>query len=307
MSKRSQTSPIFILGAPRSGTTLLAAMMNAHCRLSCGNETHFFEWLRGAVVDYLTDRRHWPQRACDYASRLKHLGKTIFELYQVDFVGYSTALALEPPSISAILNCFMKIHLSQTGKPRWVEKTPGHLKQFTRIRDFFPDSPVICVFRDPRDVALSLMDAPWGPSTFVDGLLLWKSYLKYYRKIIINDTNVLTIKFEDLVQNPLEISKRMCHFIKEPFDSGMLDTSQSATSVGGSLEPYKQNVAKPADPGRAFAWRKNLQEHDLVLADTILGEDLLWLGYPLSQANLGTTDGTSTSGCAQGSSGFWRQ
>ncbi len=299
MSKGSQAPPIFILGAPRSGTTLLAAILNAHCQLSCGNETHFFEGLRGAVVDYLTDRRHWPQRACDYASRLKHVGKSIFELYQVDFVGYSTALARERPSISAILNCFMKIHLNQMGKPRWVEKTPGHHKQFTRIRDHFPDSPVICVFRDPRDVALSLMKVPWGGSTFVDGLLVWKAYLEYYRKFIVSDANVLTIKFEELVRNPLQISKRMCCFIKEDFDAGMLDTSQSAANVGSDLEPYKQNVAKPADPERAFAWRNGLPEHDLVLADSILCRDLLWLGYPLSGASRATMGGDSTGGYAQ--------
>ena len=92
MSKGSQAPPVFIVGAPCSGTTLLAAMMNAHCRMSCGNETHFFEWLRGDVVDYLTERRHWPRRACDYARRLKHIGKTIFELYQVEFDDYAKAL-----------------------------------------------------------------------------------------------------------------------------------------------------------------------------------------------------------------------
>jgi hypothetical protein len=179
----------------------------------------------------------------------------------------------------------MEIHLTQTAKCRWVEKTPGHLKTFTRIRDHFPSSPVLCIFRDPRDVALSLMRAPWGASTFVDGLLVWKSYLEYYRRFIVNDTNVLTIKFEDLVQSPLESSKRICSSLKEVFDTGMLDTSLSAVSVGGSLEPYKQNVAKPADPERAFAWRKDLQEQDLLVADSILGSDLLLMGYPLSGAS----------------------
>jgi hypothetical protein len=165
MSKTSQEPPVFVVGAPRSGTTLLAAMLNAHRRLACGNETHFFEGLSGAVVDHLTDRRHWPRRACDYVSRLKHVGKTMFDLYQVDSEGYATALARERPSISAILTSFMTIHLAQTRKVRWVEKTPGHLKRFRLIREHFPDSPVICIFRDPRDVALSLVRAPWGALT----------------------------------------------------------------------------------------------------------------------------------------------
>ena len=92
MSKTSQEPPVFVVGAPRSGTTLLASMLNAHGRLACGNETHFFKGLSGAVVEHLTDRRHWPQRACDYVSRLKHVGKPMFDLYQVDSECYATAL-----------------------------------------------------------------------------------------------------------------------------------------------------------------------------------------------------------------------
>jgi len=268
-------------------------MMNAHCRLSCGNETHFFEGLTGAVVEYITDRHHWPGRACDYVRRLKHVGRTIFELYQVDHAGYANALTLERPSISAILSCFMGTHLAQTGKLRWVEKTPTHLKRFALIREHFAHPRVICIFRDPRDVALSIVKAPWGPSTFADGLLVWKSYLEHYRRFIAGDPNVLTIMFEHLVQDPSGVSKRICSFIGEDFDARMVDTSLSAAGVGSSLEPYKQNAAKPVDVARAFAWRNEADEHDLALADWALGADLLSLGYPLSGASRPTAAGGS--------------
>ncbi len=150
----------------------------------------------GAMVDYLTDGRHWPRRAVDYAGRLAHAGRTIFDLYHVDFLAYSTALANERPSISAMLSCFMETHLAQTGKPRWAEKTPGHLKQFVKIRVHFPDSPFVCILRNPRDVALSLMKVPWSASTFYNGLLVWKSYLEYYKRFMMQDARVLLLRFE---------------------------------------------------------------------------------------------------------------
>ena len=131
---------------------------------------------------------------------------------------------------------------------------------------------------------------------------MWKSYFEYYRKFIVNDTNVLTIKFEELVLNPPELCKRMCCFMKEDFDAGMLDTSLAAASVGSTLEPYKQNVARPVDPERAFAWRKDLQEQDLALTDLMLGRDLRWFGYPLARASQAPADGDPADGFAQNSS-----
>src|SRR6185369_10132715 len=46
-------APIFVIGAPRSGTTLLRLILDSHPRISCGEETHFLRDL-GAIVG-----RHW--------------------------------------------------------------------------------------------------------------------------------------------------------------------------------------------------------------------------------------------------------
>lgn len=179
----------------------------------------------------------------------------------------------------------MTIHLAHSGKPRWAEKTPGHLKRFARIRKYFPDSPVICLFRDPRDVARSLMKVPWSESTFYSGLLVWKSYCEYYKSFIMCDKRAMLLRFEDLVQDQLASIQRICAFVGENFEPGMLHTGISAADVGSSLEPYKSNVAKPVDPGRAYAWREDLDECERMLADSVLGSDLLWLGYPLAGAS----------------------
>jgi Sulfotransferase family len=291
MSKRIQSPPIFVVGAPRSGTTLLAAMINAHRRLACGNETHFFAGLQGAIVDYLIDRRHWPRRALEYVCRLAHVGRTVLDLYQVDVGAYSAALARSRPAVSSILDCLMAGYLVRVGKSRWAEKTPGHLKRFAIIREHFPNSPVICLFRDPRDVARSLMKVPWSESTFYSGLLTWKSYCEYYKRLIMYDRRSMLLRFEDLIEDRLAACQRICAFVGEDFDPGMLDTSHSAIAVGSELEPYKSDVAEPVDPGRAFAWRKDLRECDRVLADSMLGRDLLWLGYPLAGMSRSAGDG----------------
>lgn len=253
--------------------------MNGHSRMSCGNETHFFEGLGGVVADYLTERRYWPRRACEYMASLKHVGQCLFDLYGIHLDDYSKMLARERPCISAMLACFMNLYLWQTGKRRWLEKTPGHLKEFIRIRTCFPKSHVICIVRDPRDVALSLMQVPWGVSEFIDGLLIWKSYCVYYKRLIAKDETVLTIRFEDLVSDPTSILTNICEMIGEAFEPAMLNTSESAVGVGGTMETYKHNVSRPADPARAYAWKRSCGDQEMSLADQILRRDLPVFGY----------------------------
>jgi hypothetical protein len=273
-------SPTFIVGVPRSGTTLLAAMMNAHGAISCGNETHFFERLTGAVAAHVTDSRHWPGRAINYMTSLHHMGNSLFNLYQIDLKDYSDRLRRTRPAVPAMLGCFMDARLAQTGKSRWVEKTPGHLTRFTMIRHFFPTSHVVCIFRDPRDVALSLLAVPWGTSKFLDGLIIWRSYYNYYKNRIEGDKWTCTIRYEDLVREPARTANGVCRFLGQEFDEGMLDTSRSAADVGGAIEPYKTKVSAPADAARAFAWTDALGDAEVALCDRLLRDALIGLGYP---------------------------
>lgn len=278
--RTSGPPPLFIVGAPRSGTTLLAAIMNAHGRFCCGNETHCFEGLRGGVVDLLVQPDRWPARAFDYMQRLRHVGRSIFEWYGIDRKEFLYELARSRPSVGTVLSTFMALYARGTGKFRWAEKTPGHLKRFQMIRQHYPDSPILCSFRDPRDVALSIMSAPWGASTFADGLLVWRSYFSYYERFAKSDLGVLTITFEQFVTSPHELCDRICRFVGERFDPEMLETSRTAAAVGCTVEPYKGKAATAPDSTRAFAWRNRLSGREVALAESMLGEQLDRLAYP---------------------------
>ncbi len=280
MLESKRIPPSFIVGVPRSGTTLLAAMMNAHRRISCGNETHFFTRLDGAAAVYLTNARHWPGRAVSYMRGLNHMGNSLFNLYQIEIEDFAARLARARPAVAAILGCFMDAHLAQTGKSSWVEKTPGHLRRFKLIRSVFPASKVICIFRDPRDVALSLLAVRWGTPRFEDGLIMWRSFYNYYKTHIEGDRATCAIRYEDLVREPARTARGVCAFLGQEFDVGMLETSKSAEDVGSALEPYKSKASEPIDSSRALAWTETLGDADVRLCDRLLGQALVGLNYP---------------------------
>src|SRR3712207_5364148 len=66
----SSDRPTFVVGTPREGTTIRAAMLGAHPVVDCGPETRFFSWFDRADGAALLDPAHWPDRAAPFVTSL---------------------------------------------------------------------------------------------------------------------------------------------------------------------------------------------------------------------------------------------
>ncbi len=129
---RSSAPPIFVIGSPRSGTTLLRLMLDSHPRISCGEETHFLRDLEAIVGrdwqlvrTYGLDREWWLDR------------------------------------IRALYEDFQTAVLSRSGKARWAEKDPTYTLHLPFIEELFPDALYVHLLRDGHDVVASFRDR-WG-------------------------------------------------------------------------------------------------------------------------------------------------
>ncbi|MCB0107196.1 MAG: sulfotransferase [Caldilineaceae bacterium] len=273
-------APIFIVGVPRSGTTLLAAMMAAHSRLSCGTETRFFHFLAKTDAQALCAPATWPQRAVDFLFSLHLVDCPIPEHFGLTRAAIDDYLQAQAPTVPAILGALTDQLRQQEGKARWVEKSPEHLRHVPTIRHYFPASPIIRIVRDPRDVALSLMKTPWASDHFLDNLLVWRHYDEASASFFQTDSCCATVVYEELVQAPEHELRRLCHFIGEEYQSQMLDTSQSATHVVTEKDRWHRIVDKPADRSRSGVWQRELAEEENRLAEALLGDRLRAYGYP---------------------------
>jgi hypothetical protein len=281
------SDPIFIVGVPRSGTTLLAAALAAHSRISCGPETHFFRRLAQADAAALVDADVWPETAVSFISSIQHTGfkghesKFLLEKYGIERQEAVAYLQEREPAVTAVLAAVTETHMKRTGKVRWAEKTPDHLLHTELIRRYFPDAPIIRIVRDPRDAALSLTRVPWGAASFAEALLFWRKWDAASYAFFENDENSHTIRFEDFVTRPQAELEKICAFIGELFEPGMLDTASASRAVNSRNVPWKQKVGGPFDPSRTEVWRRELDSADNQLAEAFLGERMAAYGYPL--------------------------
>ena len=262
--------PIFVGGMPRSGTTLLRAMLDRHPNIACGPELRaipalaaFTSQTRSAYADVLAG--HYGLDPADY-----------------DAAG------------RALIESFLTPYLSAQKKKRVAEKTPANVLHFKELWRLFPDAYFIHVVRDGRDVTASLKNMPWrDPKTgkvlemisnsAVAGLT-WKQHIDaaHSAKTVIG--NYFEFRYEDLVAEPEAQLRQLMRFLEEPWCDDMLHFEEGKNIFAGADEASAPQIAKPLYQSSVSRWRNDLTKDDKAALAPIISELLVLLGYEKSHA-----------------------
>jgi hypothetical protein len=267
-------APIFIVGVPRSGTTLLASLLAAHRRLHCGPETHFFEDLERRPFRLHRHRHDWPEQAADWLLGIQHVGGWVADHCGLTRDDLLAELRVAEQTPAGMLRSLTEPQCRRAGKERWVEKTPNHVCSGPTLRRWFPRSPVIRITRDPRDTILSLLAVPWGPKSLGEAVVMYRDNDEPGERFFGRDPMTLTIRYEDLLLEPRATLTRLCSFVGETFDERMLEHRGSISDVNRSQEPWKTKSAEPMDPSRVGAWRRVMSTRDARVIECLLGNVL---------------------------------
>lgn len=243
MSSLPSEPPIFIVGAGRSGTTLIRSLLSAHSRIAVTPETHFLKVAErnGGLKDGIPADIEAFWRDFSQSQRFKDLG--------VSSVRCRTLVdAQGKPTMQAVFRAILAAYGERVGKPRVGEKTPGHVDFLPDLRECFPESPIIFVRRDPRAVVASMLKSPWtqsrqASSSLKDGFFVKsrlhlvafyaRRWVEIYERILPQwaaDPRVATLSYESLVHDPKGELRRLCTFLDEPYEAAML-TKRSDEAV----------------------------------------------------------------------------
>ena len=202
----------FIVGHPRSGTSLLRALLDGHPDvLVLPFETHLFDWANsGDPVTSLLDRtRLWPTL---------HQHRPSISRNEVEGVLTRTFEQTRGPR--ARLLALVEGWRELTGaRPdtRWVEKTPRHLYEATTLLEWFPENTRILVMRrDPRDVIASALKQK--PSRAIFEMALTGRLAHQIVSEHEGDPRFSVITFERLVRDTVGTMQTVCRFLDVPYD-----------------------------------------------------------------------------------------
>jgi len=133
----------FACGAPKSGTTWLQRILDAHPEVCCSGEGHFISRLSSPMAKVVSAYNG----GLEVESRLVYEGRPYYE-------------AITQSEFDEMIRDFVLKRMSARADEatRWVgDKTPGYTHHLPQLHRLFPQAKVIHIVRDPRDVAVSRM------------------------------------------------------------------------------------------------------------------------------------------------------
>lgn len=279
MSARER--PIFVVGCPRSGTTLLQVMLHAHPRIAVPPENRYVlpaYYRRGEWGDLRAEanRRKLASFVTGPGSRFRDFGLSRRRV--------RTRIAAAPPTLGSALEIVMREYAAAAGKARWCDKRPLYIAHVAPLRRMFPDAQFIHLIRDGRATTASLLRMPWWQGDFDKALGAWLYAMRAgrrWRRRLPADT-WLELRYERLVADPEPELRALCRFLGEEFDPAMLTPRDAAAAVVPARKVWHANTGGPLLGARAEAWRDELAPADLAVMDAVAGRTLRALGYPLA-------------------------
>ncbi len=209
-----QPAPLFIVGFPRSGTTLLEQILGAHPRIAAAGELNFLIMLAGEDAKGIVGSElPYPECLLDPAAPLDREKLDVMRRYYLDRM---TGLDL---------------HNSET---RWIsDKMPHNLAHLGLIALLFPESPIIHISRHPLDTCLSAYFANFKTghrytSSLEDTARHYRQMmelLEHYKQVL--DMRLIEVRYQDLVERQEETVRKLLAFIGEEWNEECLQHHKS--------------------------------------------------------------------------------
>ena len=269
----AQFNPIFITGFPRSGTTMVAAILDRHSAVAIPPETNFFEAMKslrdippGSSTPQVLERllgaygmNNLSLQASDVAPLLNGTDRTSSHVFQAVLTAYQHG----------------------RGKPMIGEKTPRHIMHSDQLLTWYPQSKMIFVVRDGRDAVASLLNMPWrGHGIARLHASTWNRYMAVaYRTHRRFPGRCLFIKYEDILIDPETQVRRLDQFCGVPFEPQQIDASIPTHVVPKTLPPWMLLATRPIEPNHVGHWRKAFSRQDQWVINYTMRPYLKLFGY----------------------------
>jgi hypothetical protein len=274
----------FFVGCPRSGTTLIQRLGNAHPLLAVINEAEWIAtWWEGRV-GVASDGTVTPQLVESLLShkRFPRLGlepERVAELVRDS----------GPKPYALFVTELFDLHGQAEGKPLVGEKSPGYVKHLATMHELFPDARFVHLIRDGRDVALSALDwkkgerslgryPTWQDDPITTAAFWWEWHVRLGREVgaSLGPDLYHELRYESLVDDPQDECRKLCGFLDLRYDEAMLRFHEGKTRRKPGLGAKASWL--PVTPGLR-SWRQQMPIEDLARFEAACGRLLDELGY----------------------------
>jgi hypothetical protein len=264
---------VFLVGAPRSGTTWLQLMLGRCKRIATVNETHLFAVYMRSLLEGNERFRGNPRAIglrplfseAEYRDLIRRFASTVL-----------ACILATKPDADVIL-----------------EKTPSHVNCWRDILDLYPEAKFLHIIRDPRAVVASLKAASkswgesWVSSRLIDNCAVWSASVSEGRAIGDATNNYLEVRYEDLKEEGVKALLSIFEWLDVASSSSeclklLADTSIEKLQSADVTDAPWDIASEPQGfyrEGETASWHKVLSEFETFLVEAQVRELMTALGY----------------------------
>lgn len=273
-----EEQPVFAGGSPRSGTTMLRAMLNCHPDLAMPRETRFLMekyWERARFGDLSVPENRKP--LVDQVALTKTYWFGRLEVDRQD--AWARMMAAEP-TIGSVLGTPYVMYAERAGKPRWGDKRPLYIDNHEAIFEMFPQAQFVNLIRDPRGAIASMKKLGWYNGSVAGGVEIWVRMLDAANeaRARYGPEKFWDVRYEDLVSEAPKWLEQLCEFLG--LDSGGVDAMLAFHEQAEQRsEKYHPRLATPVSADKVRSWENDLTPGELAFVEQETARHMEQHGY----------------------------
>jgi hypothetical protein len=272
---------VFVMGLPRSGSTLLSRLLNDSRDIISVNDLYFLQAVlaENAEKATLTDEqtRTLTDQLLQVIDTRANAKEEFIGQFQVspERIEEIRRTVIERQSRTPyvwhrLMDELLGAVAASAGKTRWADKTPQNFYHFQMLADCFPEARFVFLFRDPRPILASYKYASgeghdarrYHPMVYS---LYWRSAIRFY-EIVKRHPRVTMVRYEDLLSNPAQACADLGKFLGTSIDAPQL------ASLG-----HNSSFAKGD--------RKTITPTEKWLCERLCSDEMTQLGYAASDVS----------------------
>jgi hypothetical protein len=279
LAKARRNAPVFVVGSPRSGTTLLydTLLSSGGFALYLG-ESNIFNFLAPRFGDLSVPRNR--QKMLDV-----WLNSRLYRVSGLD----RNKIEHEVNHLCRNAGDFLRIIMDeialQQGAHRWASNAPEEILHLRHIKETIPEALIVHMIRDGRDVSVSLSNKqyirpfPWKDRETPEGAALYWEWMVRRGKAAASwlGSDYIEVRFEELVREPRSVFRRLSDFLDHDLNYERIHQHPVGTVAQPNSSFGSANNFNPL-----ARWKKQLSQGQLVRIEALVGDTLAALGYELA-------------------------
>jgi hypothetical protein len=288
-------NPIFIIGNPRSGTTLLRLMLSSHSEILIAPECGFIQWWYEKYRNWKIQDSKSELKIDEFIRDLSNSKK--IETWQLNYVSLKRSILKCRPISYAELCAIVYIEYSKVYQNKklkyWGDKNNYYLNHLELLYQLYPHSNFIIIIRDGRDVACSYraLNQIVGVEKYKPSVPLeidkianeWNDnnlkIVNFFKKYFL--ARKIFIRYEDLISSSRESLEIICNYLDLDFEEQMINYNNNSKGIKEPIETiaWKGKTLEKIDTNNIGKYKKHMTDNEILEFNSIANDLLKMFDY----------------------------